>query len=624
MATAVKSARRRTARAKDQESVSGQDKPAAAELLDGVALDSNDGVEAAGALQRGLLEVGVSISKKEIGDWDDLDRAEVRGWLRDLQDPSMNLMLPEVLRGRLPAGWKRPGAFAGALCTPSAEAAIADVLSTPASETQIEVSIDLVDASPLNPRTYFDKDKLEQLGESIKKHGQLNPVLAWQPKSGRYEIIDGERRWRALKLKRIGRIRLKVLQVTEEEAIELRGIANLEREDLTPIETARWYQQLMDRCGYTQTSLAKRLGVSQGQISNMTRLLELPEEWQQRIITREIPATHARAIVPWMKYPGVLKELAGIIKLEGIGSFNTFEGDVLEAAVDASRPLAGYYYDRKRNRSRDVALSKTDAAREDLQVVDLKRHHGKRAFNVALWEELQAAGEKRRQERASKASERTEAKEPAPKLTAAEKAQRAKEQSQQFSKRLYRYKVGWLQRFISQILPGASDVSVWKLLLFFAVQDSRQRSPADLSAGVKEAGGQVKLRSGYYRGADAWPTIASVPADQLGGVARQVLRHWVLHNCEDWRADLRPVDVEGIAAELGIEIERDWTLDRDFLELHSKAQLAALAEEWSVLLTGPKRPQMIEQLLQEDTNRRANTKRGFACPKELVKVKAPK
>lgn len=172
-------------------------------------------------------------------------------------------------------------------------------------ESLREIPLSAIVPSDINPRRTFDGDALDELAESIRTHGLLQPIVVmalpdWMRRGTqhRYEIIAGERRYRAARLAGRESILCRVLDCTAEQAIELRVTENLQREDLSPIEEARGFAQLIEHCGYSQRDLAARLGVSQGKIGNALGLLRLPEDWQERLSRREITATMARDLVP--------------------------------------------------------------------------------------------------------------------------------------------------------------------------------------------------------------------------------------------------------------------------------------------------------------------------------------
>lgn len=149
------------------------------------------------------------------------------------------------------------------------------------------------------PRHQFDEKSLDELAESIKAHGLLQPILVRKDKNAAdmFEIIAGERRWRAAQRAQLHEVPVIVLELSDIEALEIALIENLQREDLNPIDEARGYQKLLEDFGHTQEKLAKALGKSRPHIANMVRLLTLPGEVTDLVRDGKITAGHARALV---------------------------------------------------------------------------------------------------------------------------------------------------------------------------------------------------------------------------------------------------------------------------------------------------------------------------------------
>ena len=159
-----------------------------------------------------------------------------------------------------------------------------------------EVPITMVQPNPNQPRTNFKKQELEELAESIKQNGLLQPILV-RRKDDIYEIIAGERRWQASKLAGLKKVPIRIRDVDDDETIALALIENIQRSDLNPIEEAYGYRRMMERSGMTQTQVAQAVSKGRSTIANSLRLLELPEEAQQLLFEEKITAGHARAIL---------------------------------------------------------------------------------------------------------------------------------------------------------------------------------------------------------------------------------------------------------------------------------------------------------------------------------------
>jgi ParB family chromosome partitioning protein len=163
-------------------------------------------------------------------------------------------------------------------------------------DDQYEVEVELIDASPLQPRTHFDQASLEQLAQSIDAHGVVQPVVL-RPKNGRYELVAGERRWRAAKLAGLSRIPAVIRDIQDKDLLELALIENIQREDLNPIEEAQAYRKLIETVGLTQESLADRVGRDRSYITNYLRLLRLPPDIQRLVAEGKLSTGHARTLL---------------------------------------------------------------------------------------------------------------------------------------------------------------------------------------------------------------------------------------------------------------------------------------------------------------------------------------
>lgn len=164
------------------------------------------------------------------------------------------------------------------------------------SEPEASLPIASIVTNPDQPRKSFDETQLSELSDSIKQNGVLQPILV-RKKGDKYEIVAGERRYQASKLAGLKEIPAIVREIDDAEVFQLALIENLQRSDLTPIEEARGYRQLLDTKGLTQEGLAKILSKSRSAIANTLRLMDLPQEVQEMMEEGQITAGHARAIL---------------------------------------------------------------------------------------------------------------------------------------------------------------------------------------------------------------------------------------------------------------------------------------------------------------------------------------
>ena len=164
------------------------------------------------------------------------------------------------------------------------------------AESLIEVPIDQIEVNPNQPRKVFDFTALDELAASIRSSGVIQPIIV-RRLVGSYQLIAGERRWRAARQAGLERIPAIVRDATDAQSIELALVENLLREDLNPIEAAQAYQKLLAEFGWTQEELAQRIGKDRTSIANCLRLLRLPEEIQTDLRSGRLTMGHARALL---------------------------------------------------------------------------------------------------------------------------------------------------------------------------------------------------------------------------------------------------------------------------------------------------------------------------------------
>jgi ParB family transcriptional regulator, chromosome partitioning protein len=164
-------------------------------------------------------------------------------------------------------------------------------------ESLQEIPVDLIDPNPRQPRTRFEDAELHELAESVRSRGMLQPVLVRPLVGGRYELVAGERRLRAAKLAGLERLPAVVRSTEDDERLELALIENMARQDLNPVDAARACAALVDELGLTKEEVGRRIGRSRVAISNMVRLLELPDEVLAMLESGELSEGHGRAIL---------------------------------------------------------------------------------------------------------------------------------------------------------------------------------------------------------------------------------------------------------------------------------------------------------------------------------------
>jgi len=183
------------------------------------------------------------------------------------------------------------------------------LLGTPEVETEQlhEIDIDRILPNGQQPRRNFDEESLNELADSIRTHGVIQPIVVQPLPENFFQIIAGERRWRASQKAGLTRIPVVVREIGAESSLEIALIENLQREDLNPIEEAQAYEKLISDLGLTQDEVARRVGKNRATIANMLRLLRLPPEVQQWIAETKLSTGHAKALL-------ALSELGTIVE----------------------------------------------------------------------------------------------------------------------------------------------------------------------------------------------------------------------------------------------------------------------------------------------------------------------
>lgn len=169
-------------------------------------------------------------------------------------------------------------------------------METPASVSTLPLS--QIENCAGQPRKIFDEDKLEELAESIREHGIIQPLTVRKLSSGYYQIIAGERRWRAARLAGLSEVPVCIIEADDRKAMELAMIENLQREDLNPMEEAEGYRSLVEQYGMTQEQAAQRVGKSRSAVANAMRLLQLSQDIRLLVENEDLSAGHARALLP--------------------------------------------------------------------------------------------------------------------------------------------------------------------------------------------------------------------------------------------------------------------------------------------------------------------------------------
>lgn len=185
------------------------------------------------------------------------------------------------------------------------------------SEEMVEIDLDLIEPNNFQPRTSFDEERLEQLAQSIKSNGIIQPLLVRRLSGGRYQLVAGERRWRAAQRAGLQGVPCVVKEIPEDKMLELALIENIQRQELNAIEEAHAYRRLIESLGLTQEMVAQRVGRDRTFITNYLRLLRLPEDIQRLVEAEQISMGHARALLG-VDEPEIQRRLAKEIIDKGL------------------------------------------------------------------------------------------------------------------------------------------------------------------------------------------------------------------------------------------------------------------------------------------------------------------
>lgn len=202
-------------------------------------------------------------------------------------------------------------------------ALIGEPAAAPATghETGSEIDIDLIDPNPEQPRSHFDVRELADLAASIQANGIVQPIVI-RPNGGRFQIIAGERRWRAAQKAGLRRVPAVIKEIPDDKLLELALVENIQRQELNPIEEANAYRKLIDRIGLTQEQVAERVGKERSLIATIMRLLKLPNDIQRYLVEGKLALSHGRALLMTEEH-GIQREVALLVIDKGLSVRDT-------------------------------------------------------------------------------------------------------------------------------------------------------------------------------------------------------------------------------------------------------------------------------------------------------------
>jgi len=258
---------------------------------------------------------------------------------------------------------------------PAATASVAAAATALAREVPTRLPIDTIRPNPLQPRVIFQAEKLTELAASIRANGIIQPLIV-RNKDHHYQLVAGERRWRAAKLAGLAEVPVVVQEVADPQMLELALIENIQREDLNPIETAQAYDRLARELGLSHEEIGRRTGKDRTSIANMIRLLKLPADVQVLLAEHRISMGHARAILGLSTAEEQI-ELAEKTAAQGL-SVRQVEAMVQELTSDRPRTGPGQRKERSQDPNVKAAVDELERALGTrVKIVELSEQRGR-------------------------------------------------------------------------------------------------------------------------------------------------------------------------------------------------------------------------------------------------------
>jgi ParB/RepB/Spo0J family partition protein len=485
----------------------------------------------------------------------------------------------------------------------------------------VDLELGQLRPSPFQPRQSFPEDELKELAESILTHGQLVPLICRHfPGSttdgSDYELIDGEFRWRAAKLAGVKTLRAEVGDFSDAEAAKIVLVSALSRKDLNAIEEANGFARLIAMgVASGPTELARQLGLSQGHVSNQLRLLELPDAIRRRVISREMTARHARAVVGLAKTPGlakaVEKRIGEWLQHGELAPADRFRENLERHIVyEHTRPMTGKHYNYEWGGDASIFKPTDDQARElGIVEIEVDGKPQRRATNLRLWERLQQKHAKAHHAKREKCKPAKDADGKPKKRTPAEEARLAKEHAEQYGRWLRQYLTDvrrWiLARFLrGDDLVGSPDqVQMLRVAVFFA--------------GTKEGEAVHRFYDELRRTSD----------EDLATKAGQIMADWFFDKTGP-RQNTTPRDVWALFSDLGLDLEPVWLAEQfgplspAYWARQNKERLVELATELKVSGIAASMPKgkMVSAFLAKIPGPE-DKEAGISLPKEIRKCK---
>ena len=552
-------------------------------------------------------------------------------------------------KAKRPAARTRRGKAStnGAAAAKSPRAAIKNVV---VEATAIDP--ERIDPSPFQPRTEFPDDEIRELADSIVNNGLAVPIIVRRkPRGKRFELIDGERRLRASKLaKQQGKLTLVRAEVQDRTDAECRAlvlVTAMNRKELGPVEEARAMQSAIDSGDAAgPTELARQLGLSQGQVSNRLRLLKLPNGILKKVISREIPATHARCLVPFAGHPAVMKEIEKGIERElkrgELPDSQQFANNVHWWVQRVTKPMDDSLWDHRVGRAVEI-FAVTPEQEEALGVIEVPDDCGETerlATNAKLWEKLrktQIDELLKAKENGKKGSAKKPSSTKAKKEVAEEEKRKAKERAAKYRKWLVDWSTDWRRYLIAKSIRDgclAVEDGLVRLLLVAGVHWLQQEHQyAEYLAGILRTQG-AKIRASTWMGSRDAICGAVLEQDDAFDVYEAAAEFVARFFCDDKAGPSRIVpaaDVWAIAEWCEIDVENAWLeeqagplLSEAYWNRQSKDQLVAQGKALGVELpAGGTKSDLVAAFVAK-IPKPEDIDAGIDMPKELKQVKRPK
>ena len=256
--------------------------------------------------------------------------------------------------------------------------------SVTVNEELVEIDLDLIEPNSLQPRTNFDEARLEELAQSIRANGIIQPLLVRRFDDGKYQLIAGERRWRAAQRAGLLKVPCVVREIPDDKILELALIENIQRQELNAIEEAHAYKRLIETLGLTQEMVAQRVGRDRTFITNYLRLLRLPEDIQLLVEAEKISTGHARALLG-VDDPIIQRKLSNKIMEQGLSVRETeraikkiISGEgpseiaVAKQVEDANLKAAEMKLRRRLSSKIQITMTQNESGKIEIEFYDMK------------------------------------------------------------------------------------------------------------------------------------------------------------------------------------------------------------------------------------------------------------